>query len=49
VAIILNKYEQKRYEDIAAILDCSTMAVKSLLSRARSNLRAALMRYIHIE
>jgi hypothetical protein len=25
------------------------MAVKSLLSRARSNLRIALMRYIHIE
>jgi RNA polymerase sigma-70 factor (ECF subfamily) len=49
VAIILNKYEQKSYEDIAAILDCSTMAVKSLLSRARSNLRSALMRYIHIE
>lgn len=46
VAIILNKYEQKSYEDIASILDCSTMAVKSLLSRARSNLRSALMRYV---
>ena len=49
VAIILNKYEQKSYEDIAAILDCSTMAVKSLLSRARSNLRTALMRYVRQE
>ena len=48
VAIILNKYEQKSYEDIAAILDCSTMAVKSLLSRARGNLRVALGRYIRV-
>jgi len=47
VAIILNKYEQKSYEDIAVILNCSTMAVKSLLSRARSNLRQTLSRYIH--
>jgi len=46
VAIILNKYEQKSYEDIAVILNCSTMAVKSLLSRARSNLRQALLRYV---
>jgi len=46
VAIILNKYEQKSYDDIASILNCSTMAVKSLLSRARSNLRAALGRYV---
>jgi len=46
VAIILNKYEQKSYDEIAIILDCSTMAVKSLLSRARSNLRQSLMRYV---
>lgn len=46
VAIILNKYEQKSYEEIARILNCSTMAVKSLLSRARSNLRSALFRYV---
>jgi len=49
VAIILNKYEQKSYEEIAAILDCSTMAVKSLLSRARSNLRNALTRYVRMD
>lgn len=49
VAIILNKYEQKSYEDIAAILDCSTMAVKSLLSRARSNLRSVLLKYVRSE
>ena len=46
VAIILNKYEQKSYEEIADILDCSTMAVKSLLSRARGNLKLSLRRYV---
>jgi len=46
IAIILNKYENTNYEDIATILDCSTMAVKSLLSRARANLRDALGRYV---
>lgn len=47
IAIVLNKYEHKNYEEIAGILDCSTMAVKSLLSRARGNLRQALGRYLH--
>jgi RNA polymerase sigma-70 factor, ECF subfamily len=46
MAIVLNKYEQMSYEDIAAVLDCSVMAVKSLLSRARGNLRQSLERYL---
>ena len=46
IAIVLNKYENKNYEEIAAVLDLSTMAVKSLLSRARSNLRTRLRRYV---
>ena len=46
IAIILNKYEHKNYGEIAHVLDCSTMAVKSLLSRARTNLRQALRRYV---
>jgi len=46
LAIILNKYEHKSYEEIARVLNCSTMAVKSLLSRARGNLRGALIRYV---
>lgn len=46
VAIILNKYEQMSYDDIAEVLGVSMMAVKSLLSRARSNLRASLSRYV---
>jgi RNA polymerase sigma-70 factor, ECF subfamily len=45
IAIILNKYENKSYDEIAEVLDCSMMAVKSLLSRARGNLHEALARY----
>jgi RNA polymerase sigma-70 factor (ECF subfamily) len=46
IAIILNKYEDKGYQEIAEVLDLSTMAVKSLLSRARENLRASLQKYV---
>lgn len=46
MAIILNKYEDKSYEEIAAIMEISTMAVKSLLSRARGNLKDTLERYL---
>lgn len=44
VAIILNKYENKSYEEIAQVLSTTTMAVKSLLSRARANLKDSLGR-----
>ena len=46
MAIILNKYEHKSYEEIALVLKCTTMAVKSLLSRARANLHGTLSRYV---
>ena len=46
VAVVLNKYESMSYEDIAAVMGCSTMAVKSLLARARSNLRDRLEYYV---
>jgi len=46
IAITLNKYEHMSYQEIADILGCSTMAVKSLLARARCNLRDALVRYM---
>ena len=45
-SIILNKYEGLSYEEVAEILDCSVMAVKSLLSRARTNLKSKLMPYL---
>ncbi len=44
-AILLNKYENLSYEQIGDILKISTMAVKSLLSRARENLRYSLRKY----
>jgi len=46
IAIVLNRYENKSYEEIAKVLGCSTMAVKSLLSRARANLREALSSHL---
>ena len=46
IAITLNKYEHMSYQEIADILGCSTMAVKSLLARARCNLRDALAKYL---
>jgi RNA polymerase sigma-70 factor (ECF subfamily) len=48
-AIVLNKFEHKSYEEISEVLEISTMAVKSLLSRARSNLRQALRKYVSQE
>ena len=47
VAIVLKKYEGKGYDEIAQVLDVSRMAVKSLLSRARENLRQSLSGYLH--
>jgi RNA polymerase sigma-70 factor (ECF subfamily) len=49
IAITLNKYEHMSYQQIADILDVSTMAVKSLLARARCNLRRAMVRYLGSE
>mgnify|MGYP000067658832 CR=1 FL=1 len=46
ISFILNKYEHLSYREIADILGCSTMAVKSLLTRARCNLQDALKRYL---
>ncbi len=42
LGIILNKFEDKSYDEIAEILSCTTMAVKSLLRRARQNLKLSL-------
>lgn len=46
IAVVLNKYEGMSYADIARTIGCSTMAVKSLLARARDNLKDRLMLYI---
>ncbi len=42
MAVLLHKFEQMSYIDIATAMDLSPQAVKSLLSRARENLRVFL-------
>ncbi len=46
MAVLLAKFEHFSYADIGAIMDMSPQAVKSLLSRARCNLRQALQPYL---
>jgi len=49
VAVVLNKFEDMNYADIAEVMGLTTKAVKSLLSRARENLRTALSSYVHMD
>src|SRR3989338_2769079 len=42
LAVILQRYENLSYEDIAKTLNCSVKAVKSLLNRAKENLKEKL-------
>jgi RNA polymerase sigma-70 factor (ECF subfamily) len=49
MAVVLNKFEDMSYEEIAEVMNLSTKAVKSLLSRARSNLRQALKDYVYMD
>ncbi len=46
VAVVLNKFEDMGYAEIAEVMGLTTKAVKSLLSRARGKLRDALRPYI---
>ena len=46
MAVVLNKFEDMNYAEIAEVMALTTKAVKSLLSRARMSLRAALAGYI---
>jgi len=46
IALMLSKFEHMSYEDIARAMDLSTPAVKSLLSRARCNLRDILRPFV---
>lgn len=45
MALILSKYENKSYEEIAKILDTTEGAVKSMAARARVTLRDRLKRH----
>src|SRR5437868_11353472 len=49
VAVVLNKFEDMNYAEIAAVMGLTTKAVKSLLSRARENLRIALKDYVQMD
>jgi RNA polymerase sigma-70 factor (ECF subfamily) len=46
MAVVLRRYEEMPYEEIASVLEMSIPAVKSLLFRARTQLKEALQRYL---
>ena len=46
MAVVLRRYEELSYEEIAEVLDQSVPAVKSLLFRARTELRERLRTYL---
>jgi RNA polymerase sigma-70 factor (ECF subfamily) len=46
MAVLLNKFEDMSYADIAAAMELTPQAVKSLLSRARVNLKELLEPYL---
>ena len=46
MAVVLRRYDELSYEEIADVLDQSVPAVKSLLFRARTELRVRLHRYL---
>lgn len=48
LAVLLHKFEEMSYADIGATMDMSSAAVKSLLSRARDNLRVVLEPYVRM-
>ena len=46
MALVLRRYEELSYEEISVVLDLSVPAVKSLLFRARTELRERLRDYL---
>ena len=46
MVVLLSKFEGMNYLDIAATMDMTPKAIKSLLSRARANLRTVLEPYL---
>jgi RNA polymerase sigma-70 factor (ECF subfamily) len=46
LAVLLSKFESMSYEDIAQTMEMTPQAIKSLLSRARGNLRVVLEPYL---
>lgn len=46
LAVVLRRYEEMPYEEIADVLELSVSAVKSQLFRARTSLRESLQRFL---
>ena len=46
MALLLHRFEGMSYADIAVSMDMTPIAVKSLLSRARENLKERLEPYV---
>ncbi len=46
MAVLLSKFEEMSYADVAESMQMTPQAVKSLLSRARVNLREVLQPYL---
>jgi len=49
MAVLLNKFEEMSYAEIAEVMGRSEPAIKSLLARARTNLRERLEPYIRAD
>jgi RNA polymerase sigma-70 factor (ECF subfamily) len=49
MAVVLNKFEDMNYAEIGEVMNLTTKAVKSLLSRARMNLPVALASYVYMD
>ena len=49
MALILSRYEDKSYDEIAEIMDTTVAAIKSLTSRARTTLKEKLARFFEEE
>jgi RNA polymerase sigma-70 factor (ECF subfamily) len=45
-AVVMRRYEELSYEEIASVLEVSVSSVKSLLFRARTTLRESLRQYL---
>jgi RNA polymerase sigma-70 factor (ECF subfamily) len=48
LAVVMRRYDETPYEEIAEVLDLTVPAVKSLLFRARTELREKLKRYLDV-
>ena len=46
MAVIMRRYQDVSYEEIGAVLELTVPAVKSLLFRARTDLREKLRKYL---